>query len=123
MTRTTEPRQVTQEEADVIRAALDCAASTAPLVGLLRPLGELRVVGRCECGCDSIDFIPAETERHSRPLADGIGTTPAGGTVGIIVWGTDDAVTSLEIFDLGAGDGHVRLPVPESIRPFGPNTA
>lgn len=58
---------------------------------------------------------------RSHPIADGIATTPSGGTVGVIVWGTDDSVTSLEIYDLGAGDGDQRLPTPESIRPWGPN--
>jgi hypothetical protein len=36
---------------------------------------------------------------------------------------TDDAVTGLEIYDAGAGDGNVRLPVAESIRPFQSETA
>lgn len=118
MTRTTEPRQINSAEAGVIRAALRRAPSSSPPVGSLRPLDELQVVGRCECGCDSIDFIPSETEVHSRPLADAIGTTPTGATVGVIVWGTDDSITSLEVYDLGAGHGNVRLPVAESIRPF-----
>jgi hypothetical protein len=123
MTRTTEPRRISSAETAVIQAALDRAPTASPLVRLPLPLEELRVVGLCECGCDSVDFVPVESAVHSRPLADGIGTTSAGGDVGIIVWGTDDAVTGLEIYDLGAGDGDVRLPVSGSIRPFESETA
>jgi hypothetical protein len=116
MARTVTSRQITPAEAAVIQAALEQTPSRSPVTSLVVPIKELRVVGQCECGCDSVDFIPSETELHSRPVADGTGTTPSGGTVGIIVWGTDNAITSLEIYDLGAGDGNVRLPVPESIQ-------
>jgi hypothetical protein len=47
-----------------------------------------------------------------------VGTTKLGGTVGIIVWGRDDQITGLEVYDLGAGEDDLTLPVPESIRPF-----
>lgn len=110
MARTIAPRRIAPAEAAVIREALDRAPTTSPLTGLVA-IEDLQVVGQCECGCDSIDFIPADTELHSHPVADGTGTTPAGGTVGIIVWGTDDAITSLEVYDLGAGDDDIRLPV------------
>jgi hypothetical protein len=101
----------------VIRAALERVPSASPAIELLIPVEDLRVVGQCECGCDSVDFVPSNAE-HSRPIADGLAATPNGGMVGVIVWGTDDAVTSLEIYDLGAGDGNVRLPAPESIQPW-----
>ena len=123
MARAISPRQITPTEAAVIRAALERTPSTSPVTKLRAPIEELQVVGRCECGCDSVDFIPSESELHSRPVADGTGTTPSGGMVGIIVWGTDDAITSLEIYDLGAGDGNIRLPVPESIQSWDSGTA
>ncbi|MGH7535357.1 MAG: hypothetical protein ACREMG_07215, partial [Gemmatimonadales bacterium] len=58
-------------------------------------------------------------EHRPKPIADGIGTTPAGGKVGVIVWGTAEAVTGLEVYDLGAGAADLRLPDPSSIAPFG----
>lgn len=38
--------------------------------------------------------------------------------MGVIVWGRDDAITALEIYDLGAGEDGLRLPLPSSIRMF-----
>lgn len=51
-------------------------------------------------------------------MADATGQTPRGGQVGIIVWGRSDAITALEIYDLGAGDDDVVLPVPTSVIPW-----
>jgi hypothetical protein len=117
MTRTVTPRLISPTEVAVIRAALERAPRALSPARLLPPIEELRVVGRCKCGCDSVDFIPVEMER-SRPIAEAIATTPSGGTVGVIVWGTNESVTGLEVYDLGAGDGDLRLPTPESIRPW-----
>jgi hypothetical protein len=75
----------------------------------------LFIAGQCECGCASVEFdVPISLNRQ-RPVGDGIGVTPHGGRVGIIVWGNETVITGLEIYDLGAGDGDVVLPVPGSI--------
>jgi hypothetical protein len=116
MTPAITPRPISAAEVAVIRAALVQVPSRSPAGALKKPLEDLEVVGRCDCGCDSVDFVPSVSDLHSRPIADGMGTTPTGGTVGVIVWGTDDAVTSLEVYDLGAGDAGIRLPVPDTIR-------
>jgi hypothetical protein len=73
------------------------------------------VVDQCNCGCASVDFAFAGEERP-RPIADGVATTPAGGGVGVIVFGTADAITGLEIYDNGAGERDLTLPLPDSIR-------
>jgi hypothetical protein len=115
------PRALAQRELAVLRATL-CRAATLTLAPeALEHLEDLRVIGGCSCGCESIDFVEYDLEQRSRPIANGIGTTPAGGDVGIIVWGTADAVTSLEVYDLGAGDSDIRLPVEASIRPLPAN--
>jgi hypothetical protein len=58
----------------------------------------------------------------SHPIADGTGKTPAGGDVGVIVWGHPDSVTGLEIYSFGAADDDdLKLPLPESITPFSPD--
>jgi phosphoglycerate dehydrogenase-like enzyme len=112
------PRPLTQHEISVIRAAIARAAAMEVPVTLLDGLEELRVVGRCDCGCDSVDFVAHDPQRPSRPIADGFGETPAGGTVGIIIWGTNDALTGIEVYDLGAGAEDIKLPVESSIRPW-----
>jgi hypothetical protein len=48
-------------------------------------------------------------------VADGTARTSRGGQVGVIVWGRPDAITGLEIYDLGAGDGDLVLPLSTSI--------
>jgi hypothetical protein len=66
-----------------------------------------------------VDFARDDEGEHPRVLADAVGETPSGGTVGVIVWGHPEAVTGLEVYDLGAGDDDLRLPVPASIAPWG----
>ena len=112
-----ERRAIRQEEVEVIRATLE-RASVRPVTALATAsIPNLSVVGRCECGCASVDFERTPALR-STPVADGIGETPRGGQVGIIVWGRPDAITGLEIYDLGAGDGDLVLPRVQSIVPW-----
>lgn len=111
-------RPITAKEVAVIEATLEHGSVVTEASGLGRGVEDLRVVDRCECGCDSVDFREHDPAHPAKPVADGVGMTPGGGTVGVIVWGTDEAITALEIYDLGAGDDGVRLPDPGTIRPF-----
>jgi hypothetical protein len=111
-------RPITPEEVAVIRATLERAPVSPQFASLAAGLGSLRAVNRCQCGCDSVDFVEEDPAHRSKPIADGIGTTAAGGTVGVIVWGRADAVTGLEVYDLGAGDNDLKLPITSSIRSF-----
>jgi hypothetical protein len=113
-----ERRPIGTHEVDVIRAALERAA-VAPVSALMsHELSHLEVVGRCDCGCASVDFVASPCDRRSTVVADATGRTPRGGQVGVIVWGRSDAVTGLEIYDLGAGDGDLVLPVSDSVVPW-----
>jgi hypothetical protein len=111
-------RPITADEVAVIQAALERASAAPEYLALSSKLSHLRAVDKCQCGCDSVDFEREDPEQRSKPIADAIGTTPAGGTVGILVWGRMDAVTGLEVYDLGAGDNDIKLPTVESIRRF-----
>ena len=113
-----EHRGITQSEAEIVRAALE-RASLAPLDEAVRvAIPNLEVVARCECGCASVDFDSPTSEQRSGVIADAAGRTPRGGQVGVIVWGRSDAITGLEIYDLGAGDDDLVLPVPTSVIPW-----
>ena len=112
---TVTPRPITQHEIAVIRAALEKAASVQLEPTVLERLGNLRVVERCACGCDSVDFVEYDAQRRWHPIADGTGTTPAGTTVGLIIWGTPDAITGIEVYGLDDNED-LRLPVENSIR-------
>jgi hypothetical protein len=113
---TPERRTVREDEIRVISAALERARVGSIDDAVLSLVSGLRVVGRCECGCASIDFDSPPSDHNPTPIADGTGTTPHGGKVGVIVWGRSDAITGLEIYDLGAGQDDLVLPTPISIR-------
>jgi hypothetical protein len=50
-------------------------------------------------------------------VADGLGETPDGSGVGLIVFGTPHTITCLEVYSFD--DVPARLPKLDSIRPFG----
>lgn len=113
-----ERRPIRSAEVDVIRATLQQAPVRAVNDHVVTSLPTLAVVARCECGCASVDFDEQPSEHRSKPVGDGVGETPLGGRVGVIVWGRQDAIIGLELHDLGAGDDDLVLPVPESITPW-----
>lgn len=110
-------RSIRPEEAEVVRTVLTRAPRQPVDPSVIEAIASLRVVGGCRCGCASVDFESKWTTTSGQ-VADGIGRTPAGGTIGVILWGRRDAISSLEIYDLGAGQSDLKLPVPETIRPF-----
>jgi hypothetical protein len=113
-----EHRRIRQNEAEIIRAALERASRVLLDDTVWAVIPNLEVVARCECGCASVDFDAPTSEQRSGIIADATGQTPRGGQVGVIVWGRSDAITGLEIYDLGAGDDDLVLPVPTSVIPW-----
>jgi hypothetical protein len=113
-----ERRGIYQSEAEIIQAALKRASVGALDETAWAAIPSLEVVARCECGCASVDFDAPTSEQRSGIIADATGQTPRGGQVGVIVWGRSDAITGLEIYDLGAGDDDLVLPVPTSVIPW-----
>lgn len=113
-----EHRPIREDEVAVIRAAIERAGREPVQSDMLSALDQLAVVSRCGCGCSTVTFAQTVTGEDPYPIADGIGFTPRGGRVGVLVWGRSDLVSELEICDLGAGDGDRVLPVPSSITPF-----
>lgn len=107
-------RPISETEAACIRMTIERAPAIPDASALVPAIGDLRVVGGCDCGCASVDFEKDSSE-HAQPIADGIGRTARGGDVGIIVWGASNAITGLEIYDLGAGDDDLCLPELNSI--------
>lgn len=111
-----EHRPIRQSELDVIRATLACASVVPVDKTAEDTIATLQVVSRCGCGCATVDFAEPASDQRSSVVAEGVGNTPKGGLVGVIVWGRPDAITGLEIYDMGAGEGEVSLPLPESMR-------
>src|SRR5687767_13659116 len=106
---------ISPAEITVIQVMLE-RASVAP--GLYADLHTLRVVDRRGCGCDSVDFTGYDTESPRTIIADGTGETPSGNPVGVIIWGSADSVTGIEVYGTGDMEDDLRLPTLESIRPW-----
>jgi hypothetical protein len=118
-----ECRAITSDEAAVIRAALEYAGVLAVDDAAKVAVSTLTVVAKCECGCASVEFDAPVSEQRAMVLADGTARTSRGGKVGVIVWGRPDAITGLEIYDRGAGEGDLVLPISSSIIPWDRNEA
>jgi hypothetical protein len=101
-------RPINEIEIEVVRIALERCAKTPEARELLPTISTLRVIGKCDCGCATVDFARNTTE-HPRPLADGIGIAPGGDRVGIIIWGVNDAITGLEVYDMSASASDLPL--------------
>jgi len=110
-------RTINADEIAVLTAATDRAAVVPISADMRASIPSLVVVGRCSCGCASVDFERDEGVKVA-PIASGIGETPRGGQVGVIVWGTESRITGLEIYDLGAEADDLVLPVPASVAPW-----
>src|SRR5713101_6453382 len=110
-----EHRAITPDETEVIRAALEHARVLRIDDAAKAALPVLTVVAKCECGCASVDFDAPPSQERSTIVADGTARTSRGGQIGVIVWGRPDAITGLEIYDLGAGEGDLVLPISTSI--------
>lgn len=110
-------RPINEDEVRVISAALRRCAEAPEAAALVPTLSNLRVVGDCECGCASVDFDTTTVEQPS-PIADGLGILTNGECVGVIVWGTPDAVTGLEIYDMSATATGLPLSQLQSIIPW-----
>jgi hypothetical protein len=110
-------RPISAEEAAVLRRALEAC----PVVQISETLREsvsiLRVVRRCACGRDTVDFDSIAGPR-GQIVADGIGFTPDGQEIGLIVFARGDQLSSLEVYSSG-NDAPARLPTVDSIRDCG----
>lgn len=109
-------RPISRSEAELVVWMLRHASTAGDLSSLEPAVAGLRVVGRCSCGCPSVDFEPAGQAEEAGPIADARGETANGVPVGLILWGRRGAVTGLELYELGSA---VRtLPELSSLRPW-----
>lgn len=109
-------RFVSQVEADVIRAALARCPTPEFSDALLATIDSLEVVGRCSCGCDTVDFRGLDWSEPPTLVADGVGTIAGGHDVGILIFANAQRVVCLEVY--GFDDRPARLPAPQLIRAY-----
>ena len=108
------PRPLTIDERALIEALLGGLRSG---VGrYIDQLEEIVVVGRCRCGCPSINFATAGSAPEGRPvplvLADA--ESPEGIQVGVILWVRNGRLSGLEVHPWEAS-GSIRLPNSETL--------
>jgi hypothetical protein len=109
------PRLIAPRELEVLRRALAVCRTDAASVSHDSVAAALIVCSRCECGCDTVEFERIGDEVPAL-IADGLGATADGAEVGLLVFGTANAITCLEVYSFD--DGPARLPTLDSIRPF-----
>ena len=107
-------RAISAEE----RAVLERALQYAPAEGVDMPshdqLNSLQVVGKCECGCASVDFQHLKSGEIAQVVADAIAETPSGEHLNVIVFALRGNIVGLEI--VGYSDNPAPLPVLSSVR-------
>jgi hypothetical protein len=104
--RATSPRPIAEQEIAVVRTVLERVPFYPIPSSTIDAVGNLIVVRTCECGCACIDFEePPDLSTSGGPVAGGYGTTPAGATVNVEVYGTPEVILALRILPLGHEDG------------------
>ena len=96
-----EDRPASAAEIAITSWMLQSASQAGDLSDLEPSLIDLRVVGRCSCGCPSVDFVSGGQALGASPVANAHGTTSDGVAVGVILWESDSAVSALEFYELG----------------------
>ncbi len=86
----------------------------------LEQISRLRVVGRCGCGCPTVD-LALEGQPHSRDavarlIAEAEGQSPEGISVGVLVFAKDEVLSEMEVYSV-AGDAPFSLPSPDTLVP------
>lgn len=115
-----ERRPLTQEERTLLEWLI--ANGSADAKGYLPQLADLSVVGRCPCGCPTIDLALGDRyQRKTAPskiLADLVGTTPEGIEVGVILHAREGEISELEVYAIADVKQSFRLPTIESLKQF-----
>jgi hypothetical protein len=108
------PRPLRGSESALVSALLARMGSAGALAGLT----ELEVVDVCQCGCSSFELAPAGSNRrpngYGHKVADAYAVTPDGKAVGLILWGTAEHLTYMELYSL-ASDPPFELPSVDTI--------
>jgi hypothetical protein len=88
----------------------------------LSQIANLKVVGKCTCGCPTIDLALGDREQRktgsSVLLADFVGSTPEGIEVGVIVHAREGEISELEVYAIAGNEARFNLPSVESLKPF-----
>jgi hypothetical protein len=99
MKRTIPARDITAHEAAIVEWLLDFAALRDVTAYRTNPVTALRVVGGCDCGCSSLDFHSSASGPQTM-LADAVAVYPDKQRAGLILWGRDNEIVMLEVYEM-----------------------
>jgi hypothetical protein len=115
-----ERRPLTGEERKLLEWLL--ANGTPEARPYLSQVADVNVVGKCTCGCPTIDLARGESaQRKTAPstiLADFVGKSPEGVEVGVIVHAREGEISELEVYAIPNWEGPFSLPFVESLKQF-----
>ena len=106
-------RPVSEHEAAVLVPALSRASLGDVGPQMIDSISRLLVIGRCDCGCDSVTFERRTTAQNGYRVADGVGYLESGEEIGVLVWAVGDELAELELYNYG--EEPAGLPQPESV--------
>jgi len=106
-------RKISEAESAVLERSLSIAAVDDAAQTLIGQIPALQIVGRCGCGCASVDFLHPTQGQKAWIVADADATTASGEYVGILVWAIDGRLSGLELYSYT--DTPAQLPALESI--------
>lgn len=95
-----EDRPITETEAALVSWLLLNAQMGGDTAARSTSVDDLRVVSRCSCGCNSVEFVENGQGSGAFPIASAYGTTADGVVAALIVWERKGAVSGLEFCEL-----------------------
>lgn len=107
-------RKISDAESAVLERVLTIAATDDASIALSKQARTVQVIGRCDCGCASVDFLTPERGQSARIVGNADANAPNGEYVGILVWAIDSELSGLEFYS--HSDNPAPLPVLASIR-------
>jgi len=110
-------RKISDAESAVLERVLTIAGTDDASIALSKQARIVQVVGRCGCGCASVDFLAPAKGQIARIVADANATAPNGEYVGILVWALDSELSGLEFYSYS--DNPAPIPVLASITGHG----
>lgn len=109
------PRPLSGSERSLVSGLL---ARVGYAGALTTGLDGLEVVDVCQFGCSSFELAPAGSNRrpkgYGHQVADAYAVTPDGKAIGLILWGTAEHLTYMELYSL-ASDPPFELPSADTI--------
>ena len=116
MTGDAPPRPLTDREAALVRWLLAPGRGVPPDAAARWDVPALRVVGRCPCGCASVDFAPAGAGAGMTAYRDWFFPLPECAVAAVFLFDYGGEPGGLEVWSVDGLVTPADLPTPEALR-------